>query len=146
MDIDAIMTRRVVSVSMDDDLRKIHNLFVAEPFHHLLVIESDHRLVGVISDRDLFKAISPNINKTSACTWDLATLNKKAHQIMSRYPVVLGAGASMDEAIEILTSNNLSCLPVINNMGIAIGIISWKDILRYIALLRKSGRCLTGTG
>jgi acetoin utilization protein AcuB len=145
MDIDAIMTRRVVSVFMEDDLRKIHNLFVAEPFHHLLVIENDRRLAGVISDRDYFKAISPNIDRDGACTWTLAALNKKAHQIMSRYPVVLRAGASMDEALELLTGNNLSCLPVVNNMGIAIGIISWKDMLRYIAVSRKSQCCATGT-
>jgi len=135
MDIDAIMTRQVVSVSMDDCLRKIHDIFVTEQFHHLLVVENDHRLAGIISDRDFFKAISPNINKNCANAKDLATLNKRAHQIMSRYPVVLQSGNSVQQAVELLVENSLSCLPVVNTSGIAVGIVSWKDILRYLALL-----------
>lgn len=136
MNIDAIMTKRVVSVSMDDNLEKIYKIFVAEHFHHLLVIEDDHRLVGIISDRDCLKAISPNINKDCACAKDLATLNKKAHQIMSRHPVVLDASASVEHAVDVLIENGLSCLPIVDTAGIAIGIVSWKDILQYLALLK----------
>lgn len=136
MNVDAIMTRHVVSVSMDDNLDRIRKVFAAKRFHHLLVMEENHRLVGIISDRDLLKAISPNIDKDSACARDLATLNKKAHQIMSRHPVVLESGTSVAHAVDLMIGKGLSCLPVVNATGAAIGIVSWKDVLRYLALLK----------
>lgn len=136
MDIDAIMTRHIVSVSMDDNLKTIRKLFHSEQFHHLLVMESDRQLAGIISDRDFFRAISPNASKDCACAKDLATLNKKAHQIMSRHPVVLQSGTSVETAIRVLVKHSLSCLPVVDTQGIAVGIVSWKDILRYMTLLK----------
>lgn len=137
MKIDAIMTRRVVSVAMDDDLGKIYRIFNQEHFHHLLVIEDDHTLVGIISDRDCLKALSPNVNKDCANARDLATLRKKAHQVMSRYPVVMPSGEPVEHAIKLLVEQGLSCLPVVNAAGLPIGIVSWKDILRYMALLKR---------
>lgn len=136
MNVDAIMTRRVVSVSMDDSLRTIHDIFAAEHFHHLLVLENDHTLVGIISDRDLLKAISHNIGNDTTCARDLATLNKKAHQIMSAHPVVLHSGAPLSQAVDLLVGNDLSCLPVVNTWGAAIGIVSWKDVLCHLHLLK----------
>lgn len=136
MDIDAIMTRQVVTVSMDDNLEKIHLIFAKEHFHHLLVLEDDNTLAGVISDRDFLKAISPNVNKDCAHARDLATLNKKAHQIMSRYPVILRSGDSVEQAVDVLIENGLSCLPIVDAAGLVVGIVSWKDILRFLALLR----------
>jgi acetoin utilization protein AcuB len=56
MDIESIMSREVVTLSMDDSLRTIREIFVNTGFHHLLVVEKD-RLCGVISDRDLWRGV-----------------------------------------------------------------------------------------
>lgn len=136
MNVDAIMTKRAVSVSMDDTLGELSNIFAAKQFHHLLVTGEDSVLIGVISDRDLLKAISPNVGKDFACARDLATLNKKAHQIMSRHPVVVYSGTPLADAVDVLVGNGVSCLPVVNTWGCAVGIVTWKDMLRYLAILR----------
>jgi len=130
MNVNAIMTTRLVTVSEDDSLAKVRNIFATEHFHHLLVVEHDHTLVGVISDRDLLKAI--NADKDFAGRRQGAAGTKKAHQIMSRHPVVLRSGASLNDAIDLLVEHDLSCLPVINQWGAAIGVVSWKDLLRYL--------------
>ncbi len=52
MKISSIMTRRVVTVEMDDSLQIISEIFENVKFHHILVVENQ-KLVGVISDRDL---------------------------------------------------------------------------------------------
>ncbi len=53
MHIRDIMTTRVATVSMDDRLSVIKDIFEQAHFRHLLVLE-EGELVGVISDRDLF--------------------------------------------------------------------------------------------
>ena len=131
MKIDKIMSKSIVTVEMDDSLRVVKIIFDNTHFHHLLVIESG-RLYGVISDRDLLKALSPNIGTVGETNRDTATLNKKAHQIMTRKPVTLTPDAGISDAIEIFNNYNISCIPVINDEHKPVGIISWRDILKTI--------------
>jgi acetoin utilization protein AcuB len=131
MHIEEIMTRNLVVVKMDDSLAHVKNLFELKGFHHLVVVE-DNKIIGVISDRDLFKAISPNIGSPSETHKDIATLNKRAHQIMSRDPITIEAEKGMFHAIQLFNRNKISCLPVVNKQGKPVGMLSWRDILRSI--------------
>ena len=72
------MTKKVVTVEMDDSLRLVKEIFDNVSFHHLLVVDGG-KLYGVISDRDLLKNLSPNIGTVAETSRDLAALNKKAH-------------------------------------------------------------------
>lgn len=131
MIIEEIMTKRIVTVELDDSLKTVKEIFDNVQFHHLLAIESD-ALFGVISDRDLFRAISPNIGSMFETEKDLATLNKKVHQIVTRKPVTIAPTENVSEAIGIFNRNNISCIPVIDKNNIPIGIVSWRDILKTI--------------
>jgi acetoin utilization protein AcuB len=131
MKVDDIMSTRLVTVEMDDRLETALRIFSNAPLHHLLVIE-EGRLVGVVSDRDLYRAISPNINTAAETDKDRATLHKYIHQIMSREPIFLSSGASLDEAITILAERPISCIPIVGAQRHPVGIISWRDILRAI--------------
>ena len=114
---------------MDDTLYTIREIFENVKFHHILVIEN-RKLVGVISDRDLLKSISPFIGTLSERTLDVNTLNRRAHQIMSRKLVTVNKEISIEAAAYKLLDNDVSCLPVISDMGYVEGILTWKDIFR----------------
>jgi len=131
MNVETIMSKKIVSVAMDDSLRKVKSMFDNQRFHHLLVVESD-RLFGVVSDRDFLKALSPNIGTATETNRDAATLNKKVHQIMTRNPVTLGPGADIRDAIDVFNNYNISCIPVVDDEHKPVGIISWRDILRTL--------------
>jgi acetoin utilization protein AcuB len=128
--VELIMTKKVFKVRMDDTIGTIREIFENVKFHHLLVVDGK-QLVGVISDRDVLKAISPFLDTLSEHTYDLATLNRKAHQIMAHKPVTVYKGMSVKMAANILLNNNISCIPVISPEGNIEGIVTWKDILRY---------------
>ncbi len=131
MKISQIMSNNVVTVEMDDSLGEVKKIFDSTRFHHLLVVEN-HTLVGVISDRDLLKSISPNIGTMAESAADEATLNKRVHQIMSRKPITLTAQADIDDAIMQFNNNDVSCIPIVNDKTEAVGIVSWRDILRNL--------------
>jgi len=76
MSVDKIMTKRLVTIEMDDSLTVVKEIFDNVNIHHLLVVESG-KLHGVITDRDLLKALSPNIGTSSETYRDTITLNKK---------------------------------------------------------------------
>lgn len=128
-----IMTRRVVTVELDDSLATVKQIFDSLRFHHLLVIGSDKKLRGVISDRDLLRAISPYAGTISENARDSATLKKRAHQIMTRSPVTLSAEASVADAIQLFLDHRVSCIPIVDEGFRALGIVSWRDILRSVA-------------
>ncbi|MFY0665531.1 MAG: CBS domain-containing protein [Natronospirillum sp.] len=131
-----IMTRKVVSIGMDDTLAEVKTIFDNTRFHHLLVIQSGN-LVGVVSDRDLLKAISPNLGTAAETPKDLATLDKKVHQVMTRKPIVVNETAAVHEAVSLINEHGVSCLPVVNDAGKMVGILSWRDIFRELERVRR---------
>lgn len=131
-----IMSERPVSVSLDDHLDVVKDIFDHAKFHHLLVID-EGKLIGVISDRDLLKAISPHIGTNRYTMRDLETLAQPVHRIVTRKPLTLTADASVDEAVAIFNAHNISCIPIVDDGGAAVGIVSWRDILKSLAALRR---------
>lgn len=131
MIIDQIMSKPVVTVELDDTLAVVKHIFDNAKFHHLLVVE-DGKLYGVLSDRDLLKALSPFIGTPSQTMHDKATLNKKVHQVMSRKPITLSPQADVYDAISVFNQHSISCIPIVDENGHLLGIISWRDILKTI--------------
>ena len=130
MNVASIMTRKVVTVEMDDPIQTICEVFNNFEFHHIPVVE-DWKLVGVISDRDLLKAVNPFLDTSSEKKRGAITLDKKAHEIMSRNLTTVDAETSMEKASDLLLENYISCLPVLSSQGIVEGIVTWKDILKF---------------
>ncbi|MFL0803509.1 MAG: CBS domain-containing protein [Agarilytica sp.] len=131
MSIEKLITKPVVTIEMDETLARVKELFETNSFHHLLVVNAG-RLHGVISDRDLLKALSPHIGTDAETTHDAATLNKKAHQIMTRHPITITEEGGFYDVIEIFNQYSVSCIPVVNAENKPIGIISWRDIFKAI--------------
>ena len=116
MKLKTIMKTDVVTVGMDAPLRSISSMFEDRHFHHVLVVEYDE-LCGVISERDLLRAMSPFLNTPSEQNRDLATLSKRAHQIMSRDPITVGSESELEDAVDAMLQKHISCLPVLSPDG-----------------------------
>ena len=139
MSVANIMSKRVVSVYMDDSLQSLRELFTATGFHHLVVVH-DNKLQGIISDRDLLKAVSPFVDTISERMADRATLDKRAHQIMTREVITLSPESSIFTAIELFNSNKISCIPIVDEKSQPVGIVSWRDVMRFMQQRVESKR------
>jgi acetoin utilization protein AcuB len=133
-----IMTLRVVTVEMDDQLDVVKKIFDNLNFHHLLVVDTRQRLSGVVSDRDLLKALSPYIGGIAETARDAATLNKRVHQIMSRKLLTLSPEASIADCVQLFLERRISCVPVVDPDFKPIGIVSWRDVLKHLLANQKS--------
>lgn len=128
--LEEVMTKRVVTIEMDDTLKTVQEIFQRVKFRHLIVIKNK-KIAGVISDRDLFKAVSPFLSTLSEQARDVKTLEKRAHQIMSRELVSALKSETVKEGIHRMLDKRVSCLPIVTIKGDIEGIVSWKDILRW---------------
>lgn len=130
MNVDDLMTRDVVTVSMDDTVATVREIFHTHEFHHLVVVE-DGRVVGVVSDRDLLKHLSPFIGTRTERTQDAWCLEKRVHQVMRRELVSVKPGTPVKVAMALLMHHRVSCLPIVDEQQRCHGIITWHDFLRY---------------
>jgi acetoin utilization protein AcuB len=129
-----VMSTRLVTVEIDDSLEVVKQIFDSVKFHHLLVVDSGKKLCGVISDRDLLRALSPYIGTVSENARDTATLKKRVHQIMTRQPVTLPPEATVADAVKVFLEHRVSCIPVVGPGFKAVGIVSWRDVLKSLTL------------
>ena len=131
MKITRIVTVDPVTVDVDEKLSVVKSIFEETKFHHLLVIQGN-KLTGVISDRDLHKSLSPRIGSHAETLADSYLLEKRAHQIMSRQPITLHESGSVRDAISIFNQHIISCIPVIDDKGRPLGIVSWRDVMKTL--------------
>lgn len=132
MNVGTIMSRGVWTVGLDDTLAIVQTLFESHGFHHAVVTERG-RAVGVISDRDLLRNLSPFVGKASERPQDLASLNKHVHQVMSRRLVSATERMTVNEAAAVMVREKISCLPVIDDGGRCVGIVTARDVMAYLA-------------
>ncbi len=83
-------------------------------------VERDGRLDGVVSQRDVDKAASRG-------DWSVPAAGFMSHQVVTANP-----DDSIEAALEVMTDEDVGRLPVVDDEGEIIGIVSRSDILRRI--------------
>lgn len=137
MILDSIMSRQVVTVSMDDTLMEVRRLLSVYQIHHVVVV--DHRkVVGIVSDRDILAHLSPFVGTATERTVDAACLGRKVHQIMTRKLIVGTPATTVPEAAQLILKHGVSCLPVVGLDWECLGVVTWRDLLRCAYPLAKS--------
>jgi len=137
MKIENLMNTKLITLNMDSSLSDAKDLFESNKIHHLLITDDDGLLAGVMTDRDLYKHLSPTVGTSQETHRDTALMQKKIHQIMTRTLITANNQQSLNEAVVLFYDNHISCLPVTNNVNKPIGIITWRDILKVLALQYK---------
>lgn len=132
MKIEKIMSDSITCIDIDDRLAVVRELFIKHKFHHLMVTNSSGELVGVISERDYLKATNYNLELPTASDKDLAMLNKRVHQVISKKLVAIQQFTPFGKAIRTFHDEGVSCLPVVNSKNKPIGIITWRDIVKWL--------------
>ncbi len=77
--------------------------------------------IGIITERDIVHQIGSS---------DLFVVQAPIRQIMSTPLVTIGPNSLIRDAIEIMRLKKISRLPVIDNKGIMVGIVTYKDLLK----------------
>jgi CBS domain-containing protein len=77
--------------------------------------------IGIITERDIVRQIGSS---------ELFVVQAPIRQIMSTPLVTISPNSLMRDAIEIMRLKNISRLPVIDNKGIMVGIVTYKDLLK----------------
>lgn len=110
------MVRDVEFVYAEDTVKDTIEKVIRSRHHGFPVVDSQKRLVGFVSAKELLK----NINK----------MERKVGEIIRKGTYTASPEMAIDDAARILFRYSLRDLPVVDENGILIGIISNLDVLR----------------
>lgn len=134
MSISTIMTKEIVTLDLDGTLADAKDIFESNFFHHLLILDDDKKLIGLVTDRILYKNLSPTLGTNKETPNDTLIIRKKVHQIMVRDVITATPSLSLNEAAFMFYKHSISCLPVVNEQNQPIGILTWRDIIKVLAI------------
>ena len=129
-----IMAKRVICLHEEDNLEDIARGMERYNLRHLPVV-SDDKLVGLISHRDLLRlAVSSLKLETLAGQKRQKNIEENTFvvQVMTKNPQTVRPDTSIKEALEILLESKFGCLPVTDEDGMLVGIVTEVDFLKLL--------------
>jgi len=106
------MTRKVVTLSIQNTIAEARGLMEKHQFRHVPVVEG-RRLIGIVSDRDLLTS------REDAVT---------VQDVMVRDPIAVSPESAVDESAQLMRQNRIDALPVVEDDQL-VGILTSSDIL-----------------
>jgi acetoin utilization protein AcuB len=125
------MTRAVITITPQTSLTDAHALMMSKRIRRLPVV--DHgRILGIVTVGDV-RGAEPS-KASSLSVWEANDLlaNLKVSEIMTRKLQTIHQEASIGEAAQIMLENKFSGLPVVDDAGQLVGIITESDIFRLV--------------
>ena len=89
-----------------------------------VLIEDDGALVGIFTERDLLNRVD-----YSDALWSHVVVR----DVMTPHPMVIRPDDSLSEALRRLTQGHRRHLPIVDERGHVLGLISIRDILTFVA-------------
>ena len=130
--VEEIMTRHVIKVKPDDNLSYVVQLLAEKNISGLPVVEGN-KFVGVISESDIIRVVGSK----SLLELDTLGLKKlrdiKVREVMNKKPIAIYVKSKVSKAADLMNKYDISRLPVINERGELVGIVTKKDIIKGIS-------------
>jgi acetoin utilization protein AcuB len=133
MPVSKIMTTQLLTVSPDDPMALVKEIFDNNRIHHIPVVRL-RRIVGIISKSD-FQSFYNCLSKHFEDRFINDTLMRlhKTEEIMTRKLAKVSPEDHINVAIEVFKENILHALPVVNEQNELVGIITTHDIIKLLA-------------
>ncbi len=126
-----VMNRTVVTVRADAPVSDAVFLFRKHGFRHLPVLEG-RRLVGIVSDRDVLRWLSPRIGTDDEREGDYEPLHFPLEDVMTRAALTAREAEPLAEVIDRMLAAHVSAVPVVDEDGNLLGIVSMVDLARLL--------------
>lgn len=133
------MTKDPITVDPQEKISAVIDLMKYNKIHRIPVVNADDHLAGLITEG----MIAADNTATSLSIYELNYLLSKTDvkTVMIKHPVYVNENDLMEEATEKLLKNDIGCLPVVDNAGKVVGILTQNDIFRaFLEMLGWSSK------
>ena len=120
--IQAMMKRRIETAEAEESVRSVSERMTEKGIGAILVV-SNGLLEGIFTERDLLQRVVSEGRDPSRTT---------VGAVASRDPVTVGPKASIEECARVVKDWRVRHLPVVNDSGAPVGILSTRDFFEYV--------------
>ena len=121
MQVESYMSHAPITIRDDTDYWKASEIMREKDLHHIPVINQDETVVGILTLRDL---------KMAAMHFGEAHV--EVSEVMHSPVVTVAPGQALADAARIMIDNRIGGLPVLNDGGQIVGILTETDQLRAL--------------
>jgi acetoin utilization protein AcuB len=122
------MTRNPVAVEAGTPFLEARVIMKERRIGHLPVVDNG-KLVGVVTDRDLKEAAPSGATTLDVYEMNYLLLKLKVRDLIKRVPVTIKPTNSIEKAATLMYEHKVGCLPVVDEAGALVGIITGRDLL-----------------
>lgn len=125
-----IMTKNVVPISLDEQLDLVDEIMKEGNIRHMPVTKGG-RVVGIVSQRDLLRARLSSVAEYSDGEEERFLQAVDVERVMTAKVQVADPGELAVDAARRMMKAKIGCLPVVDQDGELIGLITETDIMRH---------------
>ena len=136
-----IMTRNVITVSPDSEVREIASLLLEHGISAVPVVDEADKVLGIVSEGDLIRRVEDDKRKS----WWLRLFvvndpgeyvkshGRRAHEIMTPDPLTIAEDTPLAQISRLLEKHHIKRVPVVK-AGKLVGIVSRANLLQGFAV------------
>ncbi|MBK8620881.1 MAG: CBS domain-containing protein [Saprospiraceae bacterium] len=132
MPVKLFMTTELYVAQKDTIMKEINIILERENIHHLPVVDEDNKFVGIISKSDILLLLDwgtkKNLPGADRKNVFLLTSNL-AVDLMESNVITLSPEDTAERCVQIFRENYFHALPVVDENGILIGLVTTYDLL-----------------
>nr|WP_290668077.1 CBS and ACT domain-containing protein [Ardenticatena sp.] len=134
------MSSPAVTITPDTSFVDAMQLLKEKGFRRLPVVNKKGRLIGIVAERDLLYA-SPS-PATTLTVWEMNYLlsQLKIEELMTRNVITVTPDTPIEEAANLMVTNKVGGLPVVDENDAVVGIITETDIFKAFVELLGGGQ------
>ncbi|MCZ7362192.1 MAG: CBS domain-containing protein [Candidatus Methanoperedens sp.] len=130
MKIKEIMSSPVYVVSPDENVARARNLMMRHKIGKLVIVENN-KPIGIVTKKDMSRRLDQ-----AEPQWRRRPIdNIPIRNIMTESLITIFPDATPKQLAELMSENDISGLPVVNNKKEIIGIVTKWDLIRYFSEL-----------
>jgi CBS domain-containing protein len=126
------MSSPALVIRPEASIGSAHEVMKTRKIRRLAVVDEHNRLIGIVTIGDIREA-KPS-DATTLSIWEINYLYEQytVEKIMSHDVITIKADDRVVNAAKLMLEHKVSGLPVINNEGVLVGMITESDIFRMV--------------
>ena len=139
-----VMTKNVVTVQPETEVREVVRLLLKHRISAIPVIDGEKRILGIVSEGDLMRRVGGDTNGQHSWWWEeiisagesaaeyIKSHGRKAGDIMTKAVVTRLVQTQLHEIARLLEKHRIKRVPVTRD-GVLVGIVSRANLLQGLA-------------